>query len=150
MILPIWGQDCIVTYREQRVLGQARAPFIDIEGRYRINVYSSCWGYDLVFAPGEIHLLPVDLGSGTKYDAYLAFSQRYSEAQRAAFLAAENTKVPVQVLPVTRRPGEVSGRHTAQAKAQTEIAPEVRQAMGAKVQSIAKPAPKRIMRGSRG
>jgi hypothetical protein len=101
MILPLWNQDCIVTLDgdDQQILGHARAPYVDINGRYRINVYSSRWGYERLFAPSEITLLPVTLPGGVLYDAHIAFNKRYTQEQADAFLAAEQEPVKTQVLP---------------------------------------------------
>jgi hypothetical protein len=101
MILPLWNQDCIVTLDgdPQQILGHARSPYVDGAGRYRINVYSSRWGYERGFAAAGILLLPVMLPGGVEYDAAAAFLARYTQEQIDAFSAAENEPVKTQVLP---------------------------------------------------
>lgn len=89
MILPLWGQGCVVTYRGERVMGVCHSAKVDHNGCYRIDVYSARWGYDLAFRAADIKLLRIKFADGSGYDAKSAFEQKYTKAEIDKMLSAE-------------------------------------------------------------
>lgn len=87
MILPLIGQQCVVTYRDDEHLATVRKCYVNHLGQYRIELYGA-WGYGIDFRADGIELIDVMVG-GIKRNARAAFEEKYSAEQIDAMAEAD-------------------------------------------------------------
>jgi hypothetical protein len=91
MILPIIGQECIVTYRGELHMGTVTSYGPNHAGQYRIGVRGA-WGYAIDFKSADVSLVEVKHGIDRVYDqtqASIMFAKKYDSAAQARMLNAE-------------------------------------------------------------
>lgn len=85
MILPLWGQGCVVTFHGEQCLGTCQGAYVSqagkYEGEYVVNVHSGRWGYALEFPARAVRLLVVTYADGEIYNAEEAFLNKYSSTE---------------------------------------------------------------------
>lgn len=101
MILPIIGQECVVTYRDALHLAKVTRAYVNHLGQWRISVHGA-WGYAIDFKASAVKLVPLQYGISSVHDeqaAVEAFHRRYDSAAQMAMLDAEKSAPPAKPVP---------------------------------------------------
>ncbi len=107
MILPLIGQECVVTFRSQRHLTRVTKAGTNALGQYRITVYGHMIGHDVEYKADEVALVDLVINN-QKYDARAAFGAVYTRSQAEDMLAAEMNTYGTQTGRVSSAAPQVS------------------------------------------
>jgi hypothetical protein len=89
MILPLIGQQCVVTWKDQQHIGEVRSAGTNRLGQYRIGVWGFGWGHAIEFKSDAVRLLRVQFDDDSRYSAYHAYQTKYTQEERAAHVVAD-------------------------------------------------------------
>lgn len=108
MILPLIGQECVVTHKGQQTIATVRRAYVNHQGRYRIEVFAhhACLNAD--FLGCDVRLRSFVFDDGEVYDAKAAFEAAYTPAQIQAMDEAETSSAIVPAAPMTTPPAPLA------------------------------------------
>lgn len=99
MILPLIGQECVITHKGLQVIGTVRGAGVIGNGTYRIHVKSMDMWIDAHYMAGAVRLRSFVFDDGEVYDAKAAFEAKYSAAEIQAMDEAETSTAIVPAPP---------------------------------------------------